>query len=191
MLCLFGTEGYFSFVMWYWLFSVCFSLFWLYRRRTRTKTSVSVHSMTFLTCLRHGNSWERSSLARRWETLWPPHTNRLYALVFLYKSFFPYVFLSISYGCRVVFFLWVSVFCLESLNTLTTQTLSWATLFTEAQIKFYSFYFIYFMRKQKMSQHKASTWEMLRCFLTQICAYTVPSTNIGTLGKYEQRRLWK
>ncbi len=21
--------------------------------------------------------------------------------------------------------------------------------------------------------------------------YTVPSTNIGTLGKYEQRRLWK
>ncbi len=103
MLCLFETEGYFSFVMWYWLFSVCFSLFpysvWLYRRRTRTKTSVSVHSMTFLTCLRHGNSWERSSLARRWETLWPSHTNRLYALVFLYKRF-----LSI---CFSVHFIWI------------------------------------------------------------------------------------
>ncbi len=166
MLCLFGTEGYFSFVMWYWLFSVCLSLFpysvWLYRRRTRTKTSVSVHSMTFLTCLRRGSSWERSSLARRWETLWPSHTNRLYALVFRIKVFFPYVFLSISLGCRVVFFLWVSVFCLES------QTLSWVTLFTEAQITILFILLIHFMRKHVTAQ--SFNMRNVEMFLTQICA---------------------
>ncbi len=160
MLCLFGTEGYFSFVMWYWLFSVCLSLFpysvWLYRRRTRTKTSVSVHSMTFLTCLRHGSSWERSSLARRWETSWPSHTNRLYALVFLYKSF-----LSICFSFH---FIWMqSCFLSLSFCILFGVTDLELSDFIHRGTNNISFYFINTFYEDT-SQHKASTWEMLRCF---------------------------
>ncbi len=39
------------------------------------------------------------------------------------------------------------------------------------------------------SMDKVEMFLLLLFLLRHIC--TVPSTNIGTLGKYEQRRLWK
>lgn len=116
-------EGYFSFVILTFLcLSVFLSLFaysiWLYRRRTRTKTSVSVHSTTFLTCLRHGNSWERSSLARRWDCDILPYD------CFCVKVFFHVFFFCPLHMEAELLSFWVSVFCLELLSTFTKQTLN-------------------------------------------------------------------